>query len=45
MSSEQVKSVAPLEVKLKEVSSPSIHVVESPTADMPEPCADGGSDL
>jgi len=36
---QQVKSVTPLEVNLKEESSPSIHVVESPTADMPEPCA------
>jgi len=36
---QQVKSVTSLEVKLKEESSSSIHVVESPTADMPEPCA------
>ena len=42
---QQVKSVTPLEVKLKEESSPSIHVVESPTADMPEPCANVGSDM
>ena len=42
---QQVKSVTPLEVKLKDESSSSIHVVESPTADMPEPCADGGSDI
>ena len=32
-------------MKLKEESSPSIHVVESPTADMPEPRANGGSDM
>ena len=42
---QQVKSVTPLEVNLKEESSPSIHVVESPTADMPEPCANGGRDM
>lgn len=36
---QQVMSVTSLEVKLKEESSPSIHVVESTTADMPEPCA------
>ena len=32
-------------MKLKEESSPSIHVVESPTADMPEPRANRGSDM
>jgi len=42
---QQVKSVTPLEEKLKEESLPSIHVVESPTADIPEPCADGDSDI
>jgi len=42
---QQVKSVTPLEVKLKEESSPSIHVVESQIADMPEPCADRGRDM
>ena len=42
---QQVKSFTPLEVKLKDESSSSIHVVESPAADMPEPCADGGSDI
>ena len=42
---QQVKSVTPLEVKLKEKSSPSIHVVKSPTADMPEPRANRGSDM
>ena len=42
---QQVKTVTPLEVQLKEESSPSIHVVESPTADMPEPRANRGSDM
>ena len=32
-------------MKLKEEGSPSIHVVESPTADMPEPCANVSSDV
>jgi len=42
---QQVKSVTPLDAKLKEESSPCIHVVEYPTSDMPEPCVDGGSDM
>jgi len=42
---QQVKSVTPLEVKLKDESSLSIHAVESPTADMSEPFGNGGSDL
>jgi len=42
---QQVKSVTPLEVKLKEESLASIRVVESPTADLPESCANGGSDM
>ena len=40
---QQVKSVTPLEVKLKEENSPSIHVEESPSVNMPEPCANEGS--
>ena len=40
---QQVKSVTPLEVKLKEENSPSIHVEESPNIDMPEQCANEGS--
>ena len=40
---QQVKSVTPLEVKLKEDNSPSIHVEESPSVDMPEPFANEGS--
>ena len=40
---QQVKSVTPLEVKLKEENSPSIHVEESPSVNMPEPSANEGS--
>ena len=40
---QQVKSVTPLEVKLKEENSPSIHVEESPSVNMPEPCANEGN--
>ena len=40
---QQVKSVTPLEVNLKEDNSPSIHVEESPSVDMPEPFANEGS--
>ena len=40
---QQVKSVTPLEVKLKEENSPSIHVEESSNVDMPEQCANEGS--
>ena len=40
---QQVKSVSPLEVKLREENSPSIHVEESPNVDMPEQCANEGS--
>ena len=39
---QQVKSVTPLEVKLKEANSPSEHVAESPNADIPEQFTDGG---
>ena len=35
---QQVKSVTPLEVKLKEENSPNVHVQESPNVDMPEQC-------
>ena len=40
---QRVKSVTPLEVKLKEENSPSIHVEESPNVDMPEQCVNEGS--
>ena len=40
---QQVKSVTPLEVKLKEENSPGMHVDESPKVDMPEQCANEGS--
>ena len=33
---QQVKSVSPLELKLKEENSAGIHVEESPNVDMPE---------
>lgn len=42
---QQVKSVTPLEVKLKEEKSPSIHVEESPNVDMPEQCVNEGSNM
>jgi len=42
---QQVKSVTPLEVKLKEENSPSIHVEESPNVDMPEQCVNEGSNM
>ena len=40
---QQVKSVTPLEVKLKEENSPSIHVEESLSVNMPELSANEGS--
>ena len=40
---QQKKSVTPLEVNLKEENSPSIHLEESPSVSMPEPCANEGS--
>ena len=40
---QQVKSVTPLEVKLKEENSFSIHVEEPQNVDMPEICANEGS--
>ena len=40
---QQVKSVTPLEEKLKEENSFSIHVEESRNVDMPEICANEGS--
>ena len=39
----QVKSVTPLEVKLKEEDSLSIHVEEPQNVDMPEICANEGT--
>ena len=42
---QQVKSVTPLEVKLKEELSASVNVVESQITDMPEPPANQGSDM
>ena len=40
---QQVKSVTPLEVKLKEENSPSIYEEEPPSIGMPEQCANEGS--
>ena len=42
---QQVKSVTPLKVKLKEENSPSIHVDESRNIDMPQQCVDEGSNM
>ena len=41
----QVKSVTSLEANLKEKNAPSIHVEESPNVDMPEQCANEGSNM
>ncbi|KAL9964944.1 hypothetical protein ACROYT_G028661 [Oculina patagonica] len=41
---QQVKSVTPLEVKLKEASSSSEHIAESSNADIGEQCMDEGGD-
>ena len=41
---QHVKSVTPLEVKLKEANSSSGHVAESPNADKQEQCTDRGGD-
>ena len=40
-----MKSVTSLEANLKEKNAPSIHVEESPNVDMPEQCANEGSNM